>query len=476
MEEPGKEVVMQDIQRVLILIVVMELLSCGFLSVRRLGQPQPVLPKVMYDDPLLEADFSALAQAARGGKTREWQLLGEGLLGQGFYAEAELAFRRAVELDSTNATAQFSLAFCIDRTGRIPESTREYLLAAKLARPSPSPIGSREHCLYQVGRNAMREGHPEEAARVFGEISGFFPADYQAAKLLVRSNRSADALPLIENVLKRMPRSLKFNSLKLHALEDLGQMDAATDTARMLERSEYAVPIDFSTNFVEPLNQRVGIQREVVACQELLMNQAIDELAEKLNTLLVVLEPSRDPQKSLFRKSLVEVEFQRKNADRMLELIERLKADGLTDTDLLQMEGAAYALQGDLPRAVPLWERALRRSPNIPLHQMLAGYHGEQGHAPLRDQHWGQAALLTTKLNFLSHPIEAAQQSVKQAQQLIPDDPQVWYYSAEIERALGHLDQAQASYRRCVALNPNHGRALRAMKFFEGTVKEGGSH
>ena len=455
---------MQDIRRVLVLIVVIELLSCSYLTVRRLGQYEPVLPKIVYDDPLLEAELSALAQAARSGKSREWQWLGEGLLGQGFYAEAEQAFRRAVDRDRTNATAQFSLAFCIDRTGRIPESTREYLRAAELARPSPSPIGSREHCLYQVGRNALRESHPEEAARVFGQIQNFFPADYQSAKLLVRSNRSAEALPLIEKVLQRMPRSLKFNSLRLHALDQLGPAAAAADAAQILERSEYTVPIDFSTNFVEPLNKRLGIQREVVVCQELLTNGAMDELAEKLNRLLVVLESSRDPQKSLFRKSLIEVEFHRQNADRMWDSIERLKAEGWIDADLLQMEGAAYALQGEMPRAVALWERALRLSPNIPLYQMLARYYGEQGNASLRDQHLGQAALLTTRMNFLGNQLEAAERSVKQAQQLIPNDPQVWFYSAEIERSLGHLDQAQASYRRCVALNPHHGRATRALE------------
>jgi len=455
---------MWGIQRMVVLIIVAELLVCGYLAARQLGQHQPVLPQVVFDDPLLAADLSALAKAARGGNSRDWQQLGEGLLGQGFYAEAEPAFRRAVELDAKNAMAQFSLAYCIDRTGRIAESTREYMRAAEIAQPSKSPIGSRRHCLYQVGRNALRESQPAEAERVFRKIERYFPAAYQLAKLRVRSGRSSEALPVIDNVLKYLPRSLKFNSLRLHALEELGRLKDAAESARMLERSESLVPLDFGTAFVEPLQQRQGIDREVAAFQKLPVKGSLNRLAEKLDELLVVLEPTSHPEKYQLRKTLVEVEFQRKNSDRMLESIQRLHVAGMSDVDLLQMEGAAYALQGAMPRAVEVWQRALRLSPNVPLHKMLAKYYDEQGETALRDQHLGEAALLEVKLNYWNNQIAAAQQSAHQARKIAPQNAQVWFYSAQIERALGNLEGARSGYTRCVELNPQHGRAIRELK------------
>lgn len=459
---------MHRLQRLLLLLITGELLVCGFHAVQRLTERLPVLPVVAFDDPLLKADFTALAEAARTGDSGDWQLLGEGLLGQGFYGEAELAFRRAVELDSQNGIAQFSVAFCVDRTGRVEASTQEYQRAAEMTPPSSSPIGSREHCLYQVGRNALRLEQLPSAEQIFHEILAFTPAAYQYSKLLTRSGRSAEALTEIDKVLNKSPLSLKFRSLQLHALEDLGRLTEIADAARQLERSKYEFPIDLSSNFVEPLSQRLGIHREMEACQQLLASGDMDAVARKLNELLVLLEPTTHPQKFRLRQSLIEVEFQRKNADQMLASIAQLQAAGLSNADLLQMEGAAYSLQGDKQRALALWLRAARQSPNVPLHQILARHYDDLGDSANRDQHLGQAALLTTKMHYGSNQLEAAQLSVREAQRYLPENDQVWFYSAEINQALGHLSEALADYRRCVELNPGHGRALRALKSFDG--------
>jgi len=128
------------------------------------------------------------------------------------------------------------------------------------------------------------------------------------------------------------------------------------------------------------------------------------------------------------------------------------------------MEGAAYSLRGDKQRAVELWLRAVQRSPNVPLHQILARHYDDLGDTPSRDQHLGQAALLMTKIYDWSNQLEAAQRSVSEAQTLLPENDQVWFYSAEIKQALGHPAEAQADYRRCVELNPGHGRAIRALE------------
>ena len=455
---------MHRLQRLLLFIIAGELLVCGFYALQRLSQHQPVLPVMAFDDPFLKADFAALAESARRGDSSDWQLFGEGLLGQGFYGEAELAFLRALELDPRNGTAQFGLAFCVDRTGRVEESTREYLRAAEMTQSLPAPIGSREHCLYQVGRNSLRREQLQPAEKIFQGILAFTPAAYQHSKLLIRSGRSAEALPEIDKVLEKSPRSLKFNSLRLRALEDLGRQSEIADSAGQLERSQYEFPIDLSSNFVEPLSQRLGINREVEACKQLLASGDMDAVARKLNELLVLLEPTTHPQKYLLRKSLIEVEFQRQDADQMLASIAQLQEAGVSDADLLQMEGAAYSLRGDKQRAVELWLRAVQRSPNVPLHQILARHYDDLGDTPSRDQHLGQAALLMTKIYDWSNQLEAAQRSVSEAQTLLPENDQVWFYSAEIKQALGHPAEAQADYRRCVELNPGHGRAIRALE------------
>ncbi|MCA9090098.1 MAG: tetratricopeptide repeat protein [Planctomycetaceae bacterium] len=459
---------MQGVIRLLLVVILGELAYCGYWAAAQLGRYEPVLPQVVHDDPLLDNEFKSLADAARWGNSLDWQTLGEGLLGQGFYGEAELAFRRAVELNPENSLAQFSLAFCIDRTGRVDESSREYLRAIEITKPSKSPVASADHSRYQLGRNALRKEQAAEAERIFHEADAFYPSAYQYAKLLVRSGRAAEALPTIDRVLEAVPNSLKFTALRMHALEQLGRLPEAHAAARKLERSEYVIPMDFSSNFVTPYNKRIGIQKEEEVCEQLWTEKHFDAVARKLNELLVILEPTSNMQKYALRLSLIKVEYNRRDADAILALVERANADGDSDAELLQMEGAAYAIKGNMDRAVELWLRAALMSPNIPLHEFLAKYYDEQGDAVKRDEQLGYAAVLKMKVSYWGNELEAAREAVAAAKKLVPENATVWFYSGEIEQSLGNLDQARTDYARCIELDPSHGRALREYRLLEG--------
>ena len=454
---------MQIMIRLLMVIITTEIVCSGYWAAQQLGQYVPVLPEITFDDPLLAAELKALAETARQGESQDWQLLGEGLLGQGFYGEAELAFRQAVQMDPKNSMAQYNLAFCIDRTGRIAESTHEYLKAAKLAKPSESLIGSRESCIYQVGRNALRLENPAEAEEIFLDGIGFLPAVYQYSKLLVRSNRPAEAMPKINHGLSVFPNSVKFTALKMRALEQLGYFLEAEKEARFLERCESVMPTDFSIILVTPLNANLGIQHEEEISEQLWADQSLDLIAEKMNELLLLLGPTSHQKKYALRKSLIKVEYERQNANSMLELILHAHADGDFDAELLQSEGDAFALKEDWERAVSLWLRALRMSPNVTLHQKLAQFYETKKDTSSRDKHLGYAALLKAKEKYFKNQLEDSREAIRQAEKMLPEIATVWYYSAEIERALKNPDQAQANYALCLEFDPTHGRAVRAL-------------
>jgi cytochrome c-type biogenesis protein CcmH/NrfG len=56
--------------------------------------------------------------------------------------------------------------------------------------------------------------------------------------------------------------------------------------------------------------------------------------------------------------------------------------------------------------------------------------------------------------------LEAARELLEEAVALAPGEARSWYYLGEIHRAQGSDNDARAAYQRCVALDPDHGRAL----------------
>ncbi|QDS86446.1 tetratricopeptide repeat protein [Rosistilla ulvae] len=457
---------MKRFKQLLVVVLLLEIVIGGLYLKRRLWRHHVVLPAVTLDDPLLATEFQQLADQATAGGSEQWQALGEGLLGQGFYGEAEHAFRAAVDIDPSNYMAQFSLAFCLDRTGRIAESSEAYLKASEIERKSKRLIGSVEHCRYQVGKNYLREEDAAAAIDSFASQVGFAPASYQYAKLLVRDGKVDRALPLLEMQLGKTPLSLKFNALRLQALEAKGQQALAAQAADVLQRSRYMIPIDMSTNFVTPLNQRLGISRKLQEYNELLASGDMDLLAKHLQSMWDVVEPTMLSQKSKILISMAEVAFQRRRAEEMLHAVDRLKELGVSSPDMLQLEGAAYQLNGDIDRAVTLWIRASEMSPNIPLHQILADAYQQKNDDARRDYHFGQAGLLEAKQAFWNNQWEPAKQAAQRAIDADPSLDQAWFYLAEIERELGNPQSALEAYQKCLDLNPDHGRALAAAARF----------
>ncbi|WP_437193576.1 tetratricopeptide repeat protein [Planctomicrobium sp. SH527] len=456
---------MKRLSLVLWIVIAVELVAVVGLYLKPQKQPAPILPDVVYDDPLIGDELVALAKTAQTGKSVDWQLLGEALLGQGFYGEAELAFARAVKLDPQNAGATFGVAYCLDRTGRVEESIPLYERAAEIAQPGGSPLGSRDHCWYQVGRNLLREEKIQEAENLFKNDSNYPPAAYQYAKILVRSGRAEQALPVIDRVLKIVPTSLKFQSLRVHACDALGMKRDEYIASQRLDRSEYQIPIDFNSSYVGVLFQRYGLQNQIVECERLLHGKNLDAVSQRLNELLKILEATNHIQKFHLRKSLVQVEFQRGKPDAMLESIEILRKQGMSDPDMLQMEGAAYSLKKEMDKAAEFWLKAAQMAPNVPLHEKLAEYYGAKGDEKNGRFHAGHAALLKTKILFWEDKMKEAYEAVFAARQLIPEDPQVWFYSARIAQSQNARPEAIAEYKRCLELAPNHGRAQLALEF-----------
>ena len=342
---------MKQFIRFLLLLLVIELGYCGFLVAKRLSRPLPVLPDAQYVDPVMMEDYQELARQAETGSSQEWLKLGQAFLGQGFYSYAENCFRQAAEMAPDNLEAKASYAFCLERTGRTQASTLEYEKLVPLKIKRAAPFASRNHFLYEIGKNYLREENAERAEEAFRKNKDFQPAEYQLAKLLVRSGRAEEALPIINSNLSDIPNSLNFLFLQSRALEELGRKEEALQAAEKVERAFDIVPMNFNTQFLKPFSVRHGIEKELETYNYLIQQNDMDTLAQKLDEIFQLINDRPMPQHKSALISMVEVEFQRKNPERMLLLIEKLKTLGIENADLLQFKAGAYMLQGELEKS-----------------------------------------------------------------------------------------------------------------------------
>lgn len=446
--------------RFLLILLVIELGTCGYLLAKRLSRHVPVLPDAEFVDPLTMSDFQELAKQAENGSSQEWVTLGQALLGQGFYTYAEICYRQAVEIDPADRVAQASYAFCLERTGRTQASTQEYEKQDSYQEKSSFPLANREFYLYSIGRNYLREENVAKAEETFRQNLDFQPAEYQLAKILVRSDRSAEALAIIEKNLQKSPDSLFFRLLQSRAFESLGRMAEAKQAADRVERAMYIVQLSFNINLVKPYSVRHGVQKEVQEYFQLIELNDMDQLARKLDKILELIGERPMPQLRSTLVRMIEVEFQRKDPERMLMLLDQLNQYGIQDADLLQFKAGAYILTGEMEKAIALLQRVAKMSPTIEVHQTLANIYEQRKDEKKRDEHLAKMALLSAMMAFRNNQLQEAEKSIQRSIKLNPNDPLAWFYSAETSRQLGNLEAARTAYERCIKLNPNHGRAL----------------
>lgn len=449
---------------ILLCLIVLEAVVCGVVIAGRLQRAEPVLPGVVWDDPLIAGDLENLADAARSGSSEDWQRLAEAYLGQGLYSLAEIHYREALALDPENHAARFGMAFCMGRTGRTQESTREFQELVERIGEDFSLKLLEQRSRYQIGRNFLRETKTERAEQSFRENIDYRPAEYQYAKQLIRSGRVEKAVPIIQDNLRETPQSMGYLFLAYRAMTALDRPREAWQAADKLQRSVRNIPTHIGTGYVTPFYKRLGLEHSLEEYNSLIPQGNMDLLASKLEEILDVVEGERSPYVKLGLTSLMEVELQRKNPRRMRELLERMHALGFYNADLLQFAGAAAAFSGEMDTAMEFWQRAVRMSPNIQLHLRVAEIFDERGDAGERDFHVARGLVLRGLMLYRGNQVREAAEMLEQALELNPEDAQGWFYLAQSRRVMRRHSEARQAYERCLELDPNHGRARRQLE------------
>ncbi|WP_164103672.1 tetratricopeptide repeat protein [Candidatus Laterigemmans baculatus] len=418
----------------------------------------PQLPDVELNDPLVMPQLRELAQEAEASGSEEWERLGAALVGKGFYVHAEPAYREALRQDPQNFAAQFGLAFSLDRSGRIEKASAEYRKLLQLPTPSREDQAIVYHAQYALGRNALRTENAADAEFLFQQNAGYPPADYQVAKLRIRSGRAEEALPIIESNLRSTPHSLEFHFLHHRALLELGRPREAFEAAAMEERSTRLLALNFNTEYVSPLDALTGLApmlRALGMATETEDVRRIEQIGTRFKSRLagqpVFVERMVDDE-------LLKVAVRNKQPRRVLELLEQIRSTGREDHVTLEREGDARGLMGQAEAAAELWQRAALLAPSLRLHEKLADHYKTRD-VDERDRHLGHVALQRGIAEYRANRLEAAIPHLQEAARMLPEDPDPWYYLAEMQFHLGRLSEAQDAYRKTFELDPGHGRA-----------------
>lgn len=455
---------MKIAERLLLIVVMLEILVSGGLLVRRAWSTVPRIPNEHLTDPLIIPDLQQLAQSAANGTARDWTRLGEALLGKGFYANAEQTFRDTLLLDPKSLRAQFGLAFSLDRLGRMAESSQEYEKVLALPARSEDDKLTHAHALYAMGRNALRLEQAEQAEQLFHRNLAFVPAAYQHSKLLVRSGRAAEALPTIDRVLKQVEFSLEFQALRQRALTALGRDRDAFHAAAMVERSAHLVSLNFNTDYVSPFDQMTGIARRMGSLEQLTQGAALADFEEEVRELRDLMGDAPQVAAQAVDEQLLYIAVRRQQPEKVFELLANLRAQGQEHAWMLEAEGDAWRIQGDLNRAAASWKRALLLSPSRSLHDKLVAYFGEQ-QPQQRDWHLGRSALADGIAAYRRNRLNDALPPLREAARLLPDEGAPWFYIGEMHFHLNQPEAARSAYQKCLERQPSHGRATEKLGY-----------
>lgn len=447
--------------RALLLVLIFEGLFCGYALIQRAARPAPVLPDTRLMDPLFVEDIQPLVkQASEENNPFAWMQLGEALLGQGFYSHAERCFEQVAQLVPGSRLADSRIAYCRERTGRTEESTEIYRRLNETAEATPEAQREQMQTLYEIGRNYLREENIKEAEAVFRQNLGFLPARYQLAKLLIRSDRIDEALPLIQDSLARVPRSLKFRELELQAYRRAGDTRAATAAALQLERANHSVPLHPGSTFIEPYRLQYGIDRRTEEFNQRISKDSLDQLADELEQLIAQLGDRATTHRAVFLMRLLEVDLQRQQPDRMLKTIAELNGLGIQSAEILLYRAEARALQGDLDQAANFARRAAPMSKVPELHQRVSELLNQAGEESESKIEQALSLRLLALQFYRNDELEPALKAIGESLELNPEDAHAWYAQAIIQQALGQNKEALTSFEECLKRDPHHGRAL----------------
>ncbi len=449
---------MTRLQGLCLALIVAEWVLGGAIAAQRLRRPTAPVPEMLGADPVAADQIRSMA--ANCATAEQWADLGATYVATGYFPEAEVCFRVAARMERSNAEFAFRHAFTLERVGRLEEATEQYASAIACKHPRTAD------CWYYIGKNSLRRENPAAAAAAFERAGNLAGARYELAWLHAREGRLADAEADAARLAEEFPDAYEPVALRYRVALARGDKETADRLADAFVRRPSPLPIPLAEEIKWVFAVANGIGRDRLfrdagremhsgrpGNAEAYLRQALaagwsPEIADKLADVLFALGRPREA------------------AAELTEAVER----GGPAFGLLWRLGQAYDALGQPELALQMWERAARSATGAGakgLWEDLGQRYLRIGNAP-QAQFFRVKALVADGAEALdARNPTAATATLTQAVALDPHHSHAWFYLGEAHRANGRPSDARPAYERCLQIDPNHGRAIRALRLLD---------
>lgn len=446
---------MNFLRNILILIILAETVWAGAVCFERLSRAAPPVVDLSRLDPLTAAELEQLRLQVRDGSgvSQEWRTLAESYLGNGYYVAAEQCFRKAVELESDDVQARYGRGFCLERIGRTRSAIDVFASTIEHAEPELAKT-----CWYQIGRCYLREENAELAERAFRKTPEFAPAAYQLAKLLIRSGRADESIPILSDELSRFPNSLKLLQLRMRAAEALADAEGARLFRDREDRGEYQLILEYGQNFISLFANRLGLpallSRAMQAKESGSLQARQDALAEPLS----IVRANELWQYRSVWIAAAHVELGLGNLNAASELIDEIAQGADNSPDVIEFRALFAEAAGDDESAHELWKRLATMQPSAHLYRQLSVSRANIDEKT-RARYRALADLCGAIDAYRINDGDGARTLLKSGASVLSGYDRYLFYVGEIDRVFGSIRDALDAYEQCLDVNPGHGRA-----------------
>jgi tetratricopeptide (TPR) repeat protein len=444
--------------KVVTALIAVEILMGGLLLWRRSQRIEPPVPDFGKVDSETAEGLLSLSRRAHGGHHVRWRNLAEGYLGTGYYSAAEQCFRQAHTLNSEDLRSAYGLGFCLERTGNTAEAIR---VLSGIAESPEADTELRRTCWYQVGRCYLREENPKAAEEAFRRAPEFSPAVYQLCKLLIRTERAEEAIPLIKQQQELYPNDVKFLQIRGRAAAVLKDSATVADMRDREDRADYVVEMEYGMKFIGSLSSRFGLGARLSRAALLKEDGSAEEQFAALTAALTIIRKHHFWNYRSVFVAMAEFYVETAQPEKAQAIIEEIRQFSQDGPELLLLEGRAFLSEGRIADAKAVWQRAKRMRPSLEIVELLESV--EENPVEQRSLQ-AEKAFRLGLAEFSRNRVADSLPYFEKAVELNSGESIYQYYLADAFRLTGSLDEAESGFKKCLQLRPEHGRALTRLR------------
>ena len=445
----------------LIVVLIVEAGVGGVLYWRReVPPPRPPVPELAESD-TAGPDLRELAENCRS--TDDWRQLAETYVSYGYFAEADSCYEHLLSSRPGDAETLFESAFLLSRMGRLNESNRRFVEALDAGRADPA------ECWYFIGRNHLRAENNDRAAEAFTQAREFTAAQLERARIRSRAGDAREALELLRPVLAAEPDKIEPNLLAYQCYLQLGQPLRAAEFAEKADDVSGRIFSPFQTQWIRLRKAipRAGYRKRAERAENWFQQEWYD-LAEE-----ALAESVRMQWDEPAVNMLAALATRRGDHQHAVKLLQEILERRGPSCRRFERLADSFADLRDWERAVATLELALQtrsRDDLRGIYGKLANWSRQLGREADARRYADLRLLWTGKVAFWNADWAKAETELNEAVKRLDKTADAWFFLAETQRRLKKGNKAREAYRRCLKLDPRHGRALRGMAILDGRL------